>query len=128
MAQASSPPFCGTQLAEICGVDRPRYEGDRGAPRLSAPYNSAQLGPPGLEGITPPRRRGAPGGKTSQEEAYFATLRTFIVKKLSIEMAPPHDGGQVKAIEMAPPWRIPVFNRLGVNCRKKEGGMQMRRT
>jgi len=78
--EASRPPFCGTQLAEICGVDRPRYEGDRGAPRLSAPYNYAQLGPPGLEGITPPRRRGAPGGKTSQSEAYSAQLRTFIVE------------------------------------------------
>ena len=82
MTQACSPPFCGTQLVEICGVDRPRYEGDRGAPRLSAPYNYAQLGPPGLEGITPPRRRGAPGGKTSQSEAYSAQLRTFILHLL----------------------------------------------
>ena len=80
---ARAPPFAQQHLtlasgAEICGVDRPRYEGDRGAPRLSAPYNYAQLGPPGLEGITPPRRRGAPGGKTSQEEAYSAQVRTFI--------------------------------------------------
>ena len=82
--EASRPPFCGTQLAEICGVDRPRNEGDRGAPRLSAPYNSAQLGPPGLEGITPPRRRGAPGGKTCQEEAYSAQLRTFILRRTHV--------------------------------------------
>ena len=50
MAQASSPPFCGTQLAEICGVEH-EVRVTSGAPRLSAPYNKAQLGPPGLEGI-----------------------------------------------------------------------------
>ena len=69
MTQASRPPFCGTQLAEICGVEH-EVRVTSGAPRLSAPYNCAQLGPPGLEGLTPPRRRGAPGGKKSQEEAY----------------------------------------------------------
>ena len=51
MPENKSPPFCGTQLAEICGVDEWSVaEGGSGAPRL---FRAS---------TTPPRRRGAPGG------------------------------------------------------------------
>ena len=63
------PPFCGTQLAEICGVDRPRYEGDRGAPRLSVPRPALRRS---LRRITPPRRRGAAGGILQRSSSSLA--------------------------------------------------------
>ena len=57
-----SPPFCGTQLAEICGV---KERVPSGAPRLSAPYSRGGARPPRPEG--PPEGKRLPGAEGPPE-------------------------------------------------------------